>query len=770
MRFKAFRALLLLLSPLPACVCARAQGNAADVKMALQAHATVSNNWIEIGPEPDLLAGFHAGAMVFAIAIDPRNSNVVYVGSPSGGVWKTTDGGDHFKPLTDTQPSMSIGAIVLDPKNPDTVYASTGQVFQGNGILKSTDGGETWTNIVGPFSPFDANGQPNPGTYIYSLAINSANSQILLAGLLRFPESTSGVFRSTDGGATWTQVLSGGRVFSVTSDPTDPSIAYAGISEPVNPQATGVYKSTDSGATWRLLPNSPHTQAAIFLAQSPAAPNTLWMNTNVGGVNGLYRSSDGGNTWIPLSVPPVQRSMSALAVHPVNPRIIMAGAEFLYRSLDGGATWALINFGENNTRVFGDIRTFAFSSDASLMWVGDDGGAHSTHDAANPAVTWTNHNDTLAITQVLHGLSSQGTDPNVMFIGTQDEGIQKYGGTLLWRNTYGCDGVATLIDYKTPSIVYAVCNSPHILKSTQSGEPDTFSEATNGINQADSAASRYPLAMDPNNPAILYTGTNRVYRSADGAQSWVPISPALGRDVYQGVSTLGLASDGKTAYAGILDGSIYVTNNVSADPGNVIWANRSSGIPFYTITSFAVDTLNPAVAYVALEGSRSQGTPGGHVFKTVNAGLQWTDISAGLPNMAVLDILVVPGTVRTLYVATHTGVYSSTDDGSTWTRFGAGLPLAHVTGLSLYRPKGLLRAGTYGRGVWQTSIEPGLPGDLNGDGFVDCDDIAIVRAAFGKKKGQPGFDDRADVVVDGLVNVRDVAYVSQHLAAGTRCQ
>src|SRR5690348_7721681 len=248
---------------------------AATVPGGLPDATTDSANWTLIGPRPtDSGSNYVTAGRVNAIAIDPRDNNVVYMGAAEGGVWKTIDGGATWKPLTDDQPTLANGAIALDPTNPDIVFVGTGEEnfaidsYYGAGILKSTDGGAHWTNLVGPFLR----------ARIGFLAIHPANGQILLC------TTQTGVWRSTDGAVSWKQVLTGAAGTAAVFDPTDPNIAYAALGTIRGNSQNGVYRSTDGGQTWKLSmgagANSLPTAnvGRIEIAMAPSTPTTLYVS------------------------------------------------------------------------------------------------------------------------------------------------------------------------------------------------------------------------------------------------------------------------------------------------------------------------------------------------------------------------------------------------------------------------------------------------------------------------------------------------------------
>ena len=334
------------------------------------------NNWSLIGPRPtDAGSTYVTAGRVNAIAIDPRDNNTVYIGAAEGGVWKTTDGGQNWTPLTDDQASLANGSIAIDPINPDIVYVGTGEEnfaidsYYGAGILKSTDGGQHWTNIVGPFLR----------ATIGSLAIHPANGQIVLAGVgtiggITASTLTRGVWRSTDGGQNWTQVLTGAPATSVLFDPSNGNTAYAALGLISGSGSNGVYKSTDAGKTWTLIPGSganalPTANVGrIDIGIAPSNSSTLFASiqdsssSTFGGLLGVFKTTDGGATWNKLSPPNVCAGVGQcwydmnIRVNPKDPNVVfLVGSLRVARSLDGGATWSTIPLtGSNNVQMHVD--------------------------------------------------------------------------------------------------------------------------------------------------------------------------------------------------------------------------------------------------------------------------------------------------------------------------------------------------------------------------------------------------------------------------------
>ncbi len=678
-----------------------------------------SSNWSLIGPQPTGAGtNYVTAGRVSAIAIDPRDNNVVYIGAAEGGVWKTTDSGNTWTPLTDNMASLASGSLAIDPQNPDTVYAGTGEEnfsgdsYYGAGILKSTDGGATWTNILGPFLR----------DTIGSIAIQPGNSKVLLC------TSKTGVWRSTDGGNTWSNRLPGVAT-SVLFDPTNGASAYAAIGSVSTSLLNGIYRSTDGGVTWVAVSSKSLPAAAAMgrttLAMAPSNPAVIYAqvedlgtSTN-GNLLGIWKTTDGGATWAKLPIAAAQIPLwgnalwyyNTIAVSPNDPDVVWSGGIQVLRSLDGGNTWGAPSLNApNNVDNHVDFHALVFTADGSTLYLANDGGMYSTTDITAARVNWTNLNNTLAITEFYPGMSLDPSNPKIALAGAQDNGTQLFDGSANWTEVTCGDGGYTALDPSFPALAYTECYGISVGRSLAVTGGATWIPATYGIDQTDVVQFIAPLMLDPSNPQTLYLGTYRLWQTQDSAGIWTPVSPDLSGGRKAGtVTTLAIApSDSHTVYIGTNNSHVQVSHDLQDAP-STSWTDISAGLPHRTVTRVAVDPIDSNTAYATYSGFGSTSDLLGHVFQTTNGGANWTDISGNLPNIPVNDILIDPDLPQTLYIGTDAGVMVTTDGGNSWSTLGNGLPMVVVDSLALHRGARVLRAGTHGRSVWEILVP--LPGN-----------------------------------------------------------
>jgi len=714
-----------------------------DFAADISPDVTSSTHWSLIGPQPTVTpynVPVVAGR-VTALAVDPINSNVVYAGAAGGGVWKTTDGGVNWIPLTDRQASLAVGSIAISPANHSVIYVGTGEEnfsadsYYGAGILKSTNGGNSWTQIKGPFvGPFSPSGYDGGGR-IGAIAIEPGDDSVILAAVempIGFNGNLTALYRTENGGTTWAAVLPNSidtEYFhygtSVLFDPTNGNIAYAAISGPFNSCTTcnsGVYKSLDAGKTWvhingtgsNVLPGM--NLGRITLAIAPSNPNVLYagiQDTSTFGLLGLFKTTDGGGNWVKLVNTPnycVPQCWydQAIAIAPNNPNIVFVGGAggsgIVYRSTNGGSNWTNVTQGANGFSLHADLHALAFSADSSVLYLGNDGGVWKASPPTATPVPWTELNDTLAITEFYFSPSINPKDVNNSLGGTQDNGTQLYSGLSTWNDVVCGDGGWTAIDPGTPSNVYSTCPQGNgvMWKSTAGGAFGSWSYTASGINVNEEMQFLPPLAIDPLQPANLYFGTYRMYQSTNNAGTWSIISGDL--TTGQALTAIAVApTDSNTVYTGAGNGTVQVTTNALAGV-NSIWKQSSTCPKFRYITHVVVDPHISTTAYITCSGFTDFNGSFGHVFHTIDGGASWSDITGNLPDIPANAIAVDPVLVNTYYVATDIGVFRTRNGGITWSSLGTGLPRVTVLGITLHNASRTLRASTHGRSMWDIHV------------------------------------------------------------------
>ncbi len=696
---------------------------------------TSGGSWVSFGPAPLKNCGQgtlpdQCSGRISAIAIDPTNANTIYVGSATGGVWKSTDGGSNWVPLMDnlTTGSIDIGALVIDSNG--VLYAGTGDAnwgFNGSGILKSLDGGKTWIRLgVSTFGR----------SAISKLAIDPTNPNKIFAtaslgGTMAThtdyvyvePGVQLGLFVSTDAGNSWTLIRpTQGTTFDeqawdVAIDPANPSSVYLA-------QDGSLYVSHDGGKSWAGPPSgwpSPNSVGRISLGISVSSHLTLYAaiqyfdGSSDFGVGRLYRSNDGGSTWSMVNVPPPAKAADKdfcgkqcdydlyVAVDPTDRNTIYLGGLDLYRSNNGGATWSDLGGYIDLGLIHVDQHAFAFSPTShSKIYVGNDGGIFSSTnaDSCAPTACWTDLNTNLGITQ-FYSIAVDPKDSSHLLGGTQDNGCLSHNGfSTVWTEDNNCgDGGWTGFDPQNPKIMYetqqwSVYKDGYdwLFRSEDGGA--TWVPIENGIASSDKATFMVPIAIDQSSPSTMYLGTSNLYKTSNRGGQWSKVSPGLSlptpTDCSQGecISAITVApSASNYIYVGTTAGNIFV----SVDQGGHF--TKDYGLPYVPVTQIAVDPRFPTQAYATFTGFGN-----GHVFSTSNAGQAWKDVSSNLPNEPV-DSITLNQEGSGIYIGTDRGVYVSVNQGVSWANLGRGLPGVPVLDLK-FASDGRLWAATHGRGAW----------------------------------------------------------------------
>ncbi len=667
--------------------------------------------WTELGPKP--IDGAYAGRIA-AIATPPSNSSTIFVGAADGGVWKSTDGGTTWAPKTDATPTTSIGALAIDPTDESTIYAGTGEANYANhcryglGVLKSTDGGESWTLLAGATfagRTFSKIVVDPTGAHVWA-AVGHAGGFPELAAAKGHPGATGpvGVFRSDDGGASWIQMAGGLPAVEATDvavAPTVPPSIYAAIGRIFGSAQNGVYRSTDGGASWTKLAGGIPSGATIgrtSLAFAPTQPARVYAlvasaaSSSGGNAStfGAYRSDDSGAHWTTLPIGNIQSTygwyLNFVSVSPTNPSTAFFGGLDLVRTTDAGSTFAFV------TPPHVDLHAAAWDASGRLL-VGDDGGIHRS---TNNGTSWSSLNTGLGTVQFYAGVSDHPTDPLVFYGGAQDNGTNRRNtSSTNWSQVVGGDGGWTQVDPTQPTRTFGEYQgSGNLYRSMDGG--DNYNFAGSGIDANDRNCFLPPYVIDPTTPLRMYYGTQRIWRSTDGGSSW----SALSGDLTLGagaIRTLAIApSSPSVLYAATNDGRVLVSTNSGAS-----FQVRLSGVPGWPRTTREI-TIDPSDAMTAWLAVAAFGAA--QIRRTIDGGVTWTDLDASLPDVPVNVVAVRRGAQDRIFAGTDDGLWYSPDGGGIWTRYGAGLPRAVVIDILLEPARQRIVVATQGRGAWSAPL------------------------------------------------------------------
>ncbi len=682
-----------------------------------------------------------SGGRVTAVAGVPGNSEVFYVGAADGGIFRTDNGGTTWKALFQYESVASIGALAVDPMNPQIMWAGTGEanvrndVSFGDGIYKSTDGGSHWKRM-GLEHSFQ----------ISRIAVDPRHPGTVVVSTMGSPyadDEDRGVFRTTDGGATWQKVLYVGPSVGISDlamNPENPQVLFAAAyrfrrtpwSYSDGGPEDAIYRSIDGGATWQRLsghglPAKP--VARIGLAIAPSEPDVVY--AVMGSTEGvLWRSDDSGDHWSLVSKNEEVDSrpfyFSHIAVDPKNPDHVIALSNLMMESKDGGH-----NFGSIAKQIHGDHHTIWIDpSGSGRMIEGNDGGIVISRDnAAHWAFV---HN--VAIGQFYH-VSATGDAWTRICGGLQDNsawcgpGISKDPSGILDRHWFalnGGDGIFAIPAPDDPNLVYNSTQNQVLMTFDRSGEQvhdmEPYPRDFNGGGVAD-LKYRFnwnaAFAVSPQDPKVLYAGGNVVFKSEDRGHTWKPISPDLtrnekekqqssggpivkdnsGAEVYDTLLVIAPSvKDGKVIWAGTDDGEVHVTRDGGGSWKNV--TEHIAGLPEWArVESIDLSPDDAGAALIAVDRHFS-GDFKPYLFRTTDYGATWQSINGDLPQIYAHVVRRDLHNPRMYYAGLENGLYVSWDAGEHWFLFGLGLPDAAVYDVELNDANNSLVVATHGRSVW----------------------------------------------------------------------
>lgn len=632
------------------------------------------SNWEAIGPFTHTNTGSWSSgqARINTIAIDPNNSNIWYVGTPAGGLWKSVNAGQNWEPLTDNLPQIGVSGIAIDYNNSDIIYIATGDDDGSDtssaGVFKSLDGGVTW-NTTG----LNPERTPSSMNEIY---MNPDNSNILWVA------TNLGLFKTLDGGTTWDNILSG-NIKDIKLKPDNPDIVYA-----VTPDQ--FFRSGNGGTSFdHIKEGVPIGGSRMVIDVTPANSNYVYiLSANQDqSFQGVYRSTDSGlsfeerNTTTDVLESTQAYYDLALGVSHNDPDEIFVGCLNVWRSNDGGTSFLKINnwsspFDPSYTHA--DIHMIRFFGDE--LFVCSDGGIYSSLNSGN---LFTDHTAGIQASQ-FYKVAISPTDPNKLMGGLQDNGGHAYNnGNGNWLNYYGADGMDTAIDPTNDNKYYGfIQNGGGLYISGNSGATNT------GVARKPTGSSGNwvtPLAISPT--GALYAGYDNLYLLNETEDGWEQLASLNGS-----ANQIEIApSDESIIYISV--GSIL---KKTTDSGNTVSDIYTFG---GVIKGIAIHNLDPNIIWVTTSTSVQKSEDGGNTFQNVSGNLPVSD-----KYFFINDIVHQPGhSQNPIYIGTSIGVYRSVDGGS-WTTFFNNLPTTIVNDLEINVNSGQIIAATYGRGIWRSSL------------------------------------------------------------------
>lgn len=672
-------------------------------------------------PPWELIGPMNIGGRTLCLALHPDNPDIIYAGSASGGLWKSTSGGvgaAAWEYVETGYPILGVSHIAFDPNNADVIYLGTGEVYQhgnstggevdrttrgsyGIGILKSTDGGISWTKSL------DWSYQQNRG--IWMIAVNPDHSDQVFAA------TTEGVYRSSDAGETWDNIHPVLMATDIRIHPTDPSILFAAHGN-FDSSGNGIYRSTNSGDDWAELagglPDNWGGKAQLAIA--PTSPSTIYASiANVFGGRGLWKSTDTGDTWQQVSTTNYQQYQGwyshYVIVSPFDADRVFTGGIEIWRSTTGGSNlsvrseWTEAYFGTPPPEgpIGGPHYAHAdhhyavwHPTDPDTVFFASDGGVFKTTDGGD---TFQSLIGGYATSQFYNGFNNSASDPDIAIGGMQDNFTAIYQGGDAWKRVIGGDGCWAAVNTEDDSILYGSWQSLSIARSEDNG--DTFYSVPPPEHTQDSTAFVAPFVLAPSDPEVLYAGRSRVYRTDNGGFGWDSTNngdPLDGSNPLIAMEVSPTDSDIVYAASAPINGRchVYVTHNAGDE-----WIDITGTLPDLFPSDLTVSNLDPDKVFITFMGYENS-----HLFRTDDGGDTWVDISNGLPDVPASAVITDPWDYRVVYVGTDLGVFVSLNSGQDWEPFMDGMPTAMITDLKVYAPDRLLRAATHGNGVFQRAM------------------------------------------------------------------
>lgn len=652
-----------------------------------------SSGWTWLGPG-------NIGGRVRSILVHPATNGILWAGGVDGGVWKTTNNAAGWFPLDDFMANLAISCLAMDPTNPNIIYAGTGEgvynsdSVQGAGIFKTADGGATWTQL--------SSTSTSSFFYVNRLAICPTNSLILLAA------TQSGLFRSVDGGTNWTSV-STTETLDLMYHPTNGAQCVA------SGWNGNAFYSMDGGVTWSAATGLPavagFAAGRVELAYARSNPDMVFASVD-NNSGEIYVSTDGGHSYSLVNTGNNYLGNqgwygNCIWIDPTSANTLIVGGIDLWRSSDGGTTLTKISdwtLAPSSAHADQHAIVSAAGFDGvnnTTVFFGNDGGIYCATNVYTVTTSsgWTDLNKNLGITQ-FYGAAGNATSGTIV-AGAQDNGTVSYttgGGVEGWTTMFGGDGGFCASDPTDPNYFYGEYVFLQVYRSTDGGASANYIDS--GLSDANDSSLNFisPFILDPNNPNTMLAGGLSLWVSTNvkaATPAWTAIKASIG----QPISAIAVApGNSDIIWVGYNDGSVYfTTNGTSASPA---WFQANLGtpnLPQRYCTRVTIDPNNSSIVYATFGGFSS-----GNVWRTTDSGTTWANIAGGLPSAPVNSLVIKPSDSASLYVGTEVGIFASADGGTTWSASNDGP--ANVDVDELFWMGDTLVAATHGRGCYSIVI------------------------------------------------------------------
>lgn len=662
-------------------------------------YASGTGNWEQLGPIPLPTNGTgqpNGNGRLNCIAFHPTDSNVIYVGAPSGGLWKSNNNGLTWTEYSNGLTRLGVSSIVINPSNPDIIYIGTGDRDAGDapgyGVWRSVDGGLTW-------SPQNS-GMGN--RTVYEILMNPSDPNILIA-------STSGsrIYRSTDGGLNWAFTATSSSMKDIAFKPGDPNTIYA--------SGTSFDVSTNGGLTFtQVTTGVPTGSQRIAIAVTPNQPSYVYMIAGNGsGLMGIYRSTNSGLSFTTRTSTPNVLGYDVtggagsqawydlvIAADPTNANVIYTGGVNIWKSVDGGTTMTCVAHWVGSggvAPVHADQHALEFSPHTNEIFSGNDGGIHVS---SNEGSTWDELSSGLAIAQTYKiGVSQTVTD--LVINGHQDNGTTISRGSE-FITEIGGDGMECIIDPTDENYMYGALYYGDIRRSTNGGT--TFAAIAGGITENGPWVTPYKL--DPNNANTMFAGFANIWKNTAvrTGSTWTSISSFGGTST---IVDLAIAPSNSNVMYVSRNGTNKFYSTTNALAASPTWTNLNANLPVAsTPKDIEIDPTDPTHLFIAL---------GNDIYESTNSGMSWTNISGTLPNISLNTIVIdKDSSVDAMYVGMDVGVYYRDNNTPNWTPYSTGLPNVEITELEIHynntECKSTIYASTYGQGLWKGDLKD--PGNL----------------------------------------------------------